>query len=1044
MISRREMLKRSSVALASLSLESSSFTLGVAPEETNLTQFVNPFIGTGGHGHTYPGATVPFGMIQVSPDSGTNGWDWCSGYNYADKVIAGFSHTHLSGTGIGDLCDILFTPTITDGKLINDLRSPFSHSQEEAQPGYYAVQLLKHNIKAELTATPRVGLHRYTFPQTSEPRHASIVIDLGHAINWDTPTETVIQIESPTVITGYRRSNGWARDQHVYFVAHFSQPIINHSLWNGLELAPSKTELRGKRVKAVLEFASNKENVVIAKVGISAVSIEGAKRNLEREVPGWDFAATRRAATEAWNKELGKVQITTQGKQQKVIFYTSLYHSLLAPTLFCDVDGAYRGGDGKVHETKAFNNYTVFSLWDTFRAEHPMLTILQPDRVDDLIQSMMAFYREHGLLPVWPLVGNETDTMIGYHSIPVIVDAYFKKLTKVNPREALEAMKKSALQDAHGLRFYKLPQPIPFAQFQEKAARKELRQVATLQESDLAPFGQLCSGYQKSLSGSSVGYHSPYPQVNSALLTRSQDGQRAIEWESEPVPVNIKGDAFSFVWLAGIDAGHGARRFDFFVNDSPWVTFNGPPTSSDRFWQKTAANGARLSFYGTHLDRSGDLFGFMFLTVPRNLLKSGQSLRFRVVGENAGSDDWYMTFEYPIKPQVRIENEYVLIEEKDTIGQVIRLNIEHVGVPTSAAISLDGLKRTTTPLVMGANTVFLSAPKVETETRINVSVELGTGTTEAIPFLLRPVKPYNYIPADQEVESVSKTLECAYDDWCIAQLAKALGQEEDYRIFSERAKFFQNLFDPATRFMRGKLADGSWKEPFSPKFSAHRQDEYTEGNAWQYSWLVPHDVQGLIELMGGKEAFVTKLDELFEQSSTIEGGSASPDISGLIGQYAHGNEPSHHIAYLYNYAGQPWKTQQRVRAITQTLYNDTPDGLCGNEDCGQMSAWYVLSAIGFYPVNPAEGIYVIGSPHFEQVSLELGSGRKFTVTAKNASSSNIYIQSATLNGMSLTRSFIKHEEITAGGKLVFEMGNKPNYQWATGLQAIPPSMTAIK
>ena len=726
-----------------------------------LAQFVDPFIGTGGHGHTFPGAVVPFGMVQLSPDSGKQGWDWCAGYHYSDTELAGFSHTHLSGTGIGDLCDILVTPLMAGPTMPGDLRLPFSHDKELATPGYYSVELPTDDIRAELTATRRVGIHKYSFRRYIPARPPSLVFDLGFAINWDQPVDTQLTIEGPTTISGYRFSKGWAKDQRVYFVARFSAPIYTLLIGADGDFSNEPKQAQGKKVKALLRFRSRPGDPIIVKVALSPTSIDGARRNLDKEAPGWEFDAYRRDAEEAWNRRLERVRIETSDKARKTVFYSALYHSMLAPGVFCDVDGSYRGPDGQVHAGTKFQNHTVFSLWDTFRALHPLLTIIQPERVNDLVQSMMAFSREGGLLPVWTLWGNETNTMIGYHAVPVIADAIMKGLTTVDRGEALEAMKASALQEGRGLKWLKTP-----------------------------------------------------------------------------------------------------------------------------------------------------------------------------------------------------------------------------------------------------------------ETR-------------------------GYIPADQEAESVSKTLEYAYDDWCIAQLAAKLERPADRRLFETRAGFYKNVFDASTGFMRGRLSDGSWRAPFSPRFSQHEKSDFTEGNAWQHTWAVMHDVRGLIGLMGGPEAFVRKLDELFDQPSVIEGSNASPDISGLIGQYAHGNEPSHHIAYLYAYAGAPWKVADRVRQICTTLYKTGPDGLCGNEDCGQMSAWYVLSAVGFYPVNPAEGIYVVGAPLHDRSTLELAGGKSFDVQATGLSAANRYIQGATLNGQPLDRCWIRHEEITAGGTLRLTMGPEPNRKWASAPDAAPPSMTKI-
>jgi predicted alpha-1,2-mannosidase len=724
-----------------------------------LTAFVDPFIGTGGHGHTFPGATMPSGMVQLSPDSGKQGWDWCAGYNYADTAIAGFSHTHLSGTGIGDLCDILVTPTLAGETMPDDVSSPFTHDKEHASPGYYSVDLLAHDIRAELTATRRVGLHRYGFLRRGGGRQAALLFDLGFAINWDQATDSLLTIEGPTTISGYRFSDGWAKNQRVYFVARLSSPIQTWLLGAEGDFSAERREIKAKKAKGLFRFVLRPGEPLLVKVAISAVSIDGARRNLEREAPGWEFDTIRRDAEEAWERKLRRLRIETPDASRKKIFYTALYHALLAPTTFCDVDLSYRGADGSVQTSAGFQNHTVFSLWDTFRALHPLLTLIQPERVDDLAQSMMAFGREGGLLPVWPLWGHETNTMIGYHAVPVLVDAILKGLTTVNRGEALDLMKRSALQDAGGL-------------------------------------------------------------------------------------------------------------------------------------------------------------GWLSSATPRG-----------------------------------------------------------------------------------------------------------------------------YLPADKEVESVSKTLEYAYDDWCIARLAAKLERLSDRRVFEARAANYRNLFDASTGFMRPRLADGSWKTPFSPSQVERERHDYTEGNAWQYSWSVMHDVRGLMTLMGGPAPFVKRLDELFDQPAVVD-ANAPPDVSGLIGQYAHGNEPSHHVAYLYAYAGAPWLTASRVARISDTLYGAGPDGLCGNEDCGQMSAWYLFSAIGLYPVNPAEGVYVFGAPSVERAAIDLGGGRTFVIEAAGLSPARRFVIGAMLNGAPLDRCWISHAEIGAGGTLRFTMGAEPNRAWASSPTAAPPSMTA--
>lgn len=704
--------------------------------QERLTKHVDPFIGTGGHGHVYPGATVPFGMVQLSPDNGTEGWDWTSGYHYSDSVIKGFSHTHLSGTGIGDLCDILFMPAVLKDPN-GQYSSHFSHIEETAEPGYYSVVLKTPNIRAELTATERAGFHRYTFRRSND---AKIVIDLGHRLNWDSPVESNITIVSPTLVTGYRYSKGWAPKQRIYFAARFSKPIRSSHLGNDSVVHRGKSSMTEKGVKVILGFGSKKDEQILVKVGISAVSVDGALNNLDTEIAGWDFDRIRRRAGDLWNEQLQKIVVTTQDADKKKIFYTALYRTMLAPIIYQDVDGRYRGGDDAVHTAKDFVNHTIFSLWDTYRAAHPLFTITQPEKVNDFVNSMLAFKREYGYLPVWTLHANETMCMIGYHSIPVIVDAYMKGFRNYDAEEAFDAMKKSAMSDIMGLQWY---------------------------------------------------------------------------------------------------------------------------------------------------------------------------------------------------------------------------------------------------------------------------------------------RQYGYVPSDREVESVSKTLEYAYDDWCIAQMAKAMGKESDYRLFTDRSTYFKNIFDTTTLFMRGKETTGAWRTPFDPYAVDHRNNDYTEGNAWQYSWYVPHDVAALIRLNGGKERFIERLDSLFEQTSVLKGENVSPDVSGLVGQYAHGNEPSHHIAYLYNYAGAPRKTQERVAEIMNTMYKNAPDGLSGNEDCGQMSAWYVFSAMGLYPVNPADQKYDIGTPQFERMVLRVPNGKTFVVETDNISDKLMYVKSVTLNGMKLNRTYLYHNEIVEGGYLRFTMDVNP-------------------
>ena len=712
-------------------------------QNKKLIEYVDPFIGTGGHGHTYPGATLPFGMMQLSPDTGIEGWDWCSGYHYSDNSIMGFSHTHLSGTGAADLADILFMPTVGDlnfspGSKLKPgegYRSRFKHENEIASPGYYSVYLDDYKVKAELTVSLRAGLHKYTFPKSYG---SNIIIDLQHGL--DSDREAYIKFVSYNRIEGMRKSHGWAKEHSIYFVAEFSKPITQFGTVTNDVLKDGSREASGRNIKAYLRFITNEGEAILIRVGISAVSIKGARKNLEKEIPNFDFEKIKARAEEIWEKELNRIQVESKSEDLKKIFYTALYHSLINPNLFTDVDKKYYGMDRKIHTAKDYDHYTVFSLWDTFRAEHPLFTIIDQKRAGDFVKSILAKYKDGGLLPVWELDGNETWCMIGYHSVPVIFDAYMKGLRGFNAKEALEAMRVSAERDQNGQKLYR---------------------------------------------------------------------------------------------------------------------------------------------------------------------------------------------------------------------------------------------------------------------------ERG------------------FIPADKENESVSKTLEYCYDDWCIAQLAKEIGAKEDYKKYNQRSLFYQNLFDRTTGFMRGKMSDGSWITPFEPKAVTQ---QYTEANAWQYSFFVPHDLKGLIDLYDGNENFVKKLDGLFAESDKLE-GKFQPDISGLIGQYAHGNEPSHNFAYLYNYAGAPWKTQWHVREIMKKLYTSKPDGLCGNDDCGQMSAWYIFSAMGFYPVTPVQNIYAIGSPIFDKVTINLENGKKFVIHTVNASDENKYIQFASSNGKIYEHPYFTHEQIMNGGESIFIMGDTPNKSW---------------
>lgn len=714
----------------------------------SLVDFVDPFIGTGAHGHTFPGATVPFGGVQVSPDNGVTGWDWCSGYHYSDSIIVGFSHLHLSGTGIGDLGDIRLMPTAKEVNLSKEIKTrtdydyygKYTHESEEASPGYYQVRLQDSDIQIALTATKRSGLQHYTFPAGKR----FVVLDLSHQINWDKPTQGKIEVVNDTLLTGYRFSQGWARDQRVYFAITFSSPFKEAAFADSTVVLSGDSHL-GVKLKGVLQFANgDTASEILVRTGISSASEAGALASLS-ESANKTFSEVRSEAVTSWETEVSKITIKSDNKELKKTFYTAMYHASLAPVVYSDLNEEYKGAGGQINKATDYIRYDIFSLWDTFRAAHPLFTITQSDKVNDMVNSMLAHYREYGLLPVWSLLGNETNTMTGYHAIPVITDAYFKGFTGFDIEEAYEAMKHSAMQDIRGVKFY---------------------------------------------------------------------------------------------------------------------------------------------------------------------------------------------------------------------------------------------------------------------------------------------KSYGYIPSDLEVESVTKNLEYAFDDWCIAQVAKSLGNEEDHAYFMERAMSYKKLYDPSTGFMRGKLSDGTWRSPFDPKRSEHRVNtDYTEGNAWQHSWFVPHDIPGLIELMGSKKAFVKKLDALFSTDSEITGNHISADISGLIGQYAHGNEPSHHVAYLYNYAGVPSKTQEVVRNILNTQYSAKPDGLCGNDDCGQMSAWYVFSALGFYPVNPADGVYALTSPLFEEAVVHLPEGKTFKIVAEGTSDQNKYIQAAELNGQPLNEPFFSHEDLMAGGELKITLGELPDEQW---------------
>ena len=716
-----------------------------APED--FAKYVDPFIGTASHGHVFLGASVPFGAVQLGPNNLTQGWDWCSGYNYADSTIYGFSHTHLSGTGIGDLGDISLMPVSGNvalakgiaGKLSSGYYSVFSHENEQASPGYYAVHLDRYGINVELTATERTGFHQYQFPASDSGR---IIIDLESGIGWDRPVGSYIEKINDSTIAGYRYSTGWARDQKIFFTARFSSAIKSYSIYDSTAIQQGLKYV-GKKLRSIVVFAPTGNERIKVKVGISPVSTENALTNMEAEIPDWDFESVVIKARQAWNRELGKINFIAGDSSRMKTFYTALYHTLIAPSIFNDINKDYRGTDGKVYTNASFNNLTTFSLWDTYRAAHPLFTLTQSDRVADMVNSMLAIYQQQGKLPIWHLMGNETNTMPGYSAVQVVADAYLK----------------------------------------------------------------------------------------------------------------------------------GFRGFD-------------------------------------------------------------------------------------------------------------------------TALLWNALKATATLPERGVNHVMR----------------------------------YGYIPADSMLESVASGLEYSIADWAIARVARQMGKMEDYTYFSNRALNYKNYYDPASGFMRGRVGQNQWRTPFSPFKARHMQDDFTEGNAWQYTWLVPQDARGLITLLGGEKPFSKKLDSFFTVQGDM-GKEASMDISGLIGQYAHGNEPSHHITYFYAYTGEPWKTADKVRYILDSLYTDKTDGLCGNEDVGQMSAWYVLSALGLYQVNPADGVLVFGSPVMDEATLSLGNGKRLQIVVSNNNRSNKYIKAVHWNGKAYAKSYILYSDLMQGGKLEIDMSDQPSSTW---------------
>ena len=684
----------------------------------NLTQLVNPRIGTGGHGHVFVGANVPFGMIQLGPNEHTRGWDWCSGYHESDSVIIGFGHMHLSGTGIGELGDVAFLPVLDEEQR----EVLFSHRAERVRPGYYSVMLDNH-VHVELTATERAGMHRYTLP--ADAKNGFMVLNLNQGIGWDKMSQCGMKVESATLVTGFRYSTGWAKDQKVFFAAEFSRPV-------------KQVQQEGDSL-SVFSFDNNGSPLLL-RVGLSAVSVEGAKANLRAEMNHWNFASLVADADRKWEKQLQKMHISGGTPAEQSVFYTAMYHTMIAPSVFCDVDGRYRGADGQAYQGD-FTNYTTFSLWDSYRAAHPLMTLIHPERQKDIAQTMLHICDQQGKLPVWHLMGNETDCMVGNPGSIALADLVMKGYL-TDYKAALEALKKSDMREERGL----------------------------------------------------------------GLLAK-----------------------------------------------------------------------------------------------------------------------------------------------------------------------------------------------------------------------------YGYIPCDLDptYETVAKGLEYAIADGAAAVVAKRYGTKSDYKYFYDRSQSYRRYFDRKTGFMRGVTSKGQFREPFNPFHAVHQHDDYTEGNAWQYTWLVSHDVHGLIGLFGGEKPFLQKLDSLFVAEGDL-GEGASPDISGLIGQYAHGNEPSHHIIYMYNYAGQPWKAAPLLRKVFSEMYRNGLDGLSGNEDVGQMSAWYVLSSMGLYQVEPAGGRYIIGSPLFDSVEMNVGNGRTFKVTARNNSAENIYVQSAKLNGKKYTKSYVDFKDIVCGGELELVMGSQPS------------------
>ncbi len=753
---KKIMLAAAAVAMTSLV----SCTPAEQTAETDLLQYVDPFIGSGFHGHVFVGASVPFGMVQLGPNNIDKGWDWCSGYHYSDSICIGFSHTHLNGTGCGDMGDVMVMPMTevnvkrgNQDDISSGYASYYRHETEEAHPDYYSVMLDRYDIKAELTATARVGLHRYTFPQGKQ---AHILVNLKDGVGSIVTNSYIRQIDQYT-IEGYRYTRGWSPMRKVYFVLQADKPIADLSLYDDTVQVAAKSQLKARAVKGVLSFGEQQQ--VMVKVALSPVSCENAMANLKAEMSGFDFEHVRKACAAQWNERLNRITIETDDEAAKRVFYTSNYHTMVAPTLFCDVNGQYRGINDMIYTApEGFTNYTTLSLWDTYRTLNPLFTLVNDEMVPDIVNTMISIYHQNDKLPVWALQSGETNCMPGYSAVPIIADAYLKGFEGFDAEEAFAAMKATTV----------------------------------------------------------------YPQQNAV----------------------------------------------------PYV------------------------------------------------------------------------------------------------------------------------------------------------------VERG------------------YIPCDKVHEATSIAMEYAVDDWGVAAMAKKMGKQEDADLYARRAMYYKQYFDSEIKFIRPKMDDGSWRTPYDPANSIHMVGDFTEGNGWQYTFFAPHDVYGLIELFGGDEEFITKLDAFFVNNDSM-GETASADITGLIGQYAHGNEPSHHIAYMYAYAGQQWKVAEKVRFIMDEFYTDKPDGVIGNEDCGQMSAWYVMSSMGFYQENPSDGVFVFGSPRFDKMTVKVRGNNTLIIEAENNSKENIYIQEVYFNGKPYEKSYITYDELIAGGTLKFVMGPKPNKNFGAAKENRPQAVNEI-